>query len=514
MLLAAAGARGQQDALKRLEERVVEFNLPNGMKFLVVPERGAPVFSANVMFRAGGVDEVPGITGLAHMYEHVAFKGTKTIGTKNYEAEKPILDQIDEVAVPLSLEMSKGERADKSKVVALRKQLAELQKQAAQYVVPDELWDLYLTQGATGLNASTGKDVTQYIVSLPANRLELWMWLESDRMLNPVMREFYQERDVVAEERRLRVDTVPGSRLYQDFIATALIAHPARYMVIGWMSDILTYTRKDAEKFFAEHYSPGAAVAALAGDLDPDQVKALAQKYFGRIPAGPPPPPVRTVEPKQLGERRVQVVWDAQPDLYIAFHKPSPQDLDEEAVFEVIHGLLARGRSSRLYVTLVKEKQLATDVGSWSGPTDRYPNLFILTSTPRYPHTAHEVELAIYDGLEALAAKPPTDEELQKVRNGLRSQMLQMMQSHDGLAELLAYNHAVYGDWRYVLRMLERIDRVTADDVERVAQQYFTPTNRTVGEIVPAKKETGAAAPPAGEKPAAPETPAKETKEK
>jgi len=484
ILISAGSARGQ-DALQNLEKRVVEFRLPNGMQFLLVREPGAPVFSATISFRVGGVDEIPGITGLAHFYEHLAFKGTQIIGTTNYAEEKALLDAIDEVAVPLSLEMAKDEdEQDKEKIVALRKKLDKLQEQARNFVVKDELWDTYLVNGGSGLNASTGKDLTQYYVSLPNNRLELWAWLESDRMMNPVLREFYSERDVVAEEYRLRIDTSPFGTLYRDFMATAFIAHPARYMTIGWMSDIQTLTRPMAEDFYRTHYAPANAVIGIVGDIDIDKTKAIVTRYFGRIPARDLPPPIRTKEPEQKGERRVKVLWDAQPDLLIGYHKVDPKD-KEEPVFDVMHGVLSQGRTSRLYRTLVQEKQLATNVATFSGPTYRYPNLFIVYATPRHPHTAAEVEQAVYEVIQTLVTTPPSGEELEKVRNNLRAQLLQQMQENMGFAQLLSEFHAMMGDWRYLLRNLEQIDKVAPEDVKRVAQACFTEANRTVAAIVP-----------------------------
>jgi predicted Zn-dependent peptidase len=467
----------------RLEDRVVEHTLPNGMKFLFMRRTGAPVFSANITFRVGGVDERPGITGLAHLYEHMAFKGTHTLGVTNYRKEKPLLAEIDAVAVPLSDEMAKGDLADKTKIEELRKKLKALEEKARRFVVKDELWDTYLRNGASGLNASTGKDVTNYYVSLPSNRVELWAWLESDRLLNPVLREFYSERDVVCEEHRLGIETQPMGRLFQDFNATAMLAHPARYEVIGWMSDIQTMTRPQAEEFRRSHYVPANAAVALVGDIDIARCRETAARYFGRMPARPLPPPIRTQEPEQRGERRVVVEWDAQPQLLIAFHKPSPRHADE-AVFDMIDGVLSSGRTSRFYKTLVRDRRLATSVNAFTQPTERYPNLFCISATPLYPHTTREVEQAIYEVMQTLISDLPSDEELQKVRNNLHAAFLRQLQSNRGLARSLAYYQAVFGDWREMEKHLERIDRVTPQDVRRVAEKYFIPINRTVGEIV------------------------------
>jgi len=480
---AATGGLAPSEESIRLEDRVVEYALPNGMNFLLMRRTGAPVFSANITFRVGGVDEQPGITGLAHFYEHMAFKGTHTMGVTDYRKEKPLLDAIDKVALPLSDEIAKGDLADKTKIAELRKKLKDLEERARRFVVKDELWDMYLRNGASGLNASTGKDVTNYYLSLPANRVELWAWLESDRLLNPVLREFYSERDVVCEEHRLGIETQPMGRLYQDFIATALLAHPSRYSVLGWMSDLQTVTRPQADAFRRSHYMPANAAVALVGDLDVEQCKKVAARYFGRLPAQPLPSPIRTQEPDQRGERRVVVEWDAQPQLLIAFHKASPTHADE-AVFDVIDGVLSRGRTSRFFKTIVRDRKLATSVDTFTGPSERYPNLFCVSATPLYPHTTREVEQAIYEVMGTLISDPPSVEELQKVRNNLHADFLRQLQSNRGLARSLAYYQTVYGDWREIQRHLDKIDRVTAQDARRVAEKYFLPANRTVGEIV------------------------------
>ncbi len=468
----------------RLEDRVVEYTLDNGMKFLLVRREGAPVFSANITFRVGGVDEVPGITGLAHLFEHMAFKGTRTLGVTNWRRERPYLQRIDEAAEELTRELAKGERTDPKRVAELQQKVKDLESEARRFVVKDELDDLYVRNGASGLNASTGKDSTNYYVSLPSNRLLLWAWIESDRLLNPVLREFYSERDVVCEEHRLGIETQPMGWLYQDFIATAFLAHPARYQTIGWMSDIQAVTRRQAEEFRNKYYVPANATVALVGDLDIEACKKIVAQYFGRLPKRPLPPPIVTQEPEQRGERRVVVEWDAKPWLIIGWHKPSPLHPDE-AVFDVIDAVLSRGRTSRFYQTIVRDRKLAAEVSCFTVPTNRYPNLFGVEATPIHPHPTREVEQAIYEVMETLITNPPDGEELQKVRNNLRADFLRGLQSNRGLANRLAYYQAVLGDWRIMQTHLDKIDAVTAEDVRRVAKKYFTATNRTVGEIVP-----------------------------
>jgi len=486
VLMAANGVARCEEPV-RLEDRVVEYTLPNGMKFLLMHRPGVPVFSTNISFRVGGVDEKPGITGLSHLFEHMAFKGTRVISVKNYRAERPLLKAIDKAAVDLSNEMARGDLADPKKVAELQKRVKELEDKARQFSGKEEIGNLYMRNGGLDLNAYTGKDTTCYVVSLPSNRLDLWAWLESDRLLNPVLREFYSERDVVCEERRLGVETQPMGKLYEVFMATAFIAHPARYEVIGWMSDIQTVTRPMAEAYNRTYYIPANSAAALVGNLDIEKCKKTIARYFGRLPSRPLPPPVRTIEPEQRGERRAVVESDAKPWLLIGWHKGHPLDADE-AVFEVIDTILSRGHTARFYKTIVRDRKLATSVGSFTGPTERYPNLFCVSAMPLHPHTTREVEQAIYEVMGTLVTDPPGDEELQKVRNNLHADFLRELESNRGMAAALANYQMIYGDWRLIQTRLAKIDAVTAQDVRRVAEKFFAASNRTVGEIVQTAK--------------------------
>lgn len=478
-------------ATPSLAERVIEHRLANGLTVLMVERHQTPVVSINVTFAVGGINEQIGRTGLAHLYEHMAFKGTRLVGTTNYEKEKPILDELALVGTELDQRQrnlaDKGEGAtaeERAVVESLQNRLMELQTQAAQYVVGNEMALLYQRHGGVGLNASTGKDVTRYMISLPSNRLPLWAAIESDRMANPVLREFYKERGVVMEERRLRNDDSPNGLLFETFTSAAFRAHSYGVPTIGWGSDILSLTPADTEAFFKAHYGPDQATIALVGDINPKETIALIEQTFGKIPAAPPPPPLVTVEPEQRGERRVEVEFDAEPAIAIGYHKPALGHPDDD-VFDVIDAVLSDGLTSRLHQTLVREKRLAASVGSDANhPGVRAPNLFIFTATPLAPHTTAEVEAAVYEEVERLKREPVSSKELEKVLNNLDADLVRGLRSNSGLASQLALYQAVAGDWRYILKSRDKVAAVTAADVQRVAKQYFTKSNRTVAVLV------------------------------
>lgn len=474
-----------------LAERVVEHRLANGLTVLMVERHQTPIVSINITFAVGGIDEQVGQTGIAHLYEHMAFKGTRTIGTRNYEEEQPLLDELALVGSELDQRLREfdangASETDETRatIESLQERFTDLQAKASEYVVGNEMALLYQRHGGVGLNASTGKDVTRYMISFPSNRLPLWAAIESDRMAHPVLREFYKERGVVMEERRLRNDDSPSGLLFETFTSAAFRAHGYGIPTIGWGSDILSLTPADTEAFFKAHYGPNRATIAMVGDINPREVIPLIEETFGKIPAAPPPPQLVTVEPEQRGERRVEVEFDAEPAIVIGYHKPTIRHPDDD-VFDVIDALLSEGLTSRLHQKLVRDKRLAASVGSDSShPGARAPNLFVVTATPLAPHTTAEVEAAIYEEIERLKREPVSPKELEKVLNNLDADLVRGLRSNSGLASQLALYQALAGDWQYVLASRDHIAKVTAADVQRVATQYLTKSNRTVAVLV------------------------------
>ncbi len=458
--------------------------LPNGTRIISEFIPYVKSFSLGFWFNVGTRDENDSNNGISHFIEHMLFKGTETLGTKDYQEEKKLLEEIDNLAGKIDAEMKKGEQADSDRVEEWKGELKVLQEEHKKWVVKDEIDALYSQNGAEGMNASTGYDVTTYKVSVPANRMELWARIESDRMSNPVFREFYSEREVVREERRQREETQSDGKLMENFLATAFVAHPYGRPIIGWDSDIKYLEKKRVKNIFQNYYCPNNAVVTIVGDVNPDEVMDIIEEYFGKIPPQEIASVPMSEEPEQSGERRVEVEFDANPKLIIGYHKPALPHFDDY-VFDVIDILLSGGRTSRLYKVLVEEKKIAVSVSTVNGlPGSRYSNLFAIFATPRNPHTCDELEEEIYKQIDKLKEEAVTPYEFTKVKNRLEAGFIRSLNSNAGLASRLSYYQIIAGDWRYIEEHLGIIERVTPEDVMDVAKKYLTKKNRTVAEIV------------------------------
>ncbi len=488
LFLAVTALRAQ--SLKEFEKRVTEFSLPNGMHFILVERHDAPVVSFHTYVNAGSVDDPGGETGLAHMFEHMAFKGTSTIGTKNYPAEKQAMAEVERIYDAYDAERNKAFRADPKKLADLQSQLKAAMAKAESYVIPNEYPRIIEENGGQGLNAETAEDSTEYFYSLPSNRLELWFNLESDRFYDPVFREFYKERDVVREERRMRVESSPQGHLVEVLLATAFEAHPYRVPAGGWSSDIDNLRLGDAKKFYKTYYAASNITIGIAGDAYPAQVKALATKYFSRVPGGPPPPVVTTVEPKQTGEKRVRVDAVSQPLIAFAYKRSDSYSPDDPAL-EVLGQILSGGRTSLLYEELVRDKKLA--LGAFAAPSfpgGKYPTLFVFYIVPNLGHTLDENEKACLDIIERVKSKGVDQEALKRVKTKVRASLIRQLDSNSGLANEVASYYGFYGDWRKLFTEIDDIDKVTAADVQRVAKKYLVDDSRTVAYIEPPKNAT------------------------
>jgi predicted Zn-dependent peptidase len=529
LLLSLCGLAAGAEEFAEIQAKIVSFKLPNGLTVILYPRGDAPVISCVTYVRAGSVDETAGITGIAHQLEHLAFKGTPHLGTKDYAAEQAAFAELDglygEIQAfekELPAEAREGflaliaqvtstgpggrnasgtveQRLDalaatwekagvklsgekKAALVKTVQAYAEKVGGAEQYVEQNQYSNVVDRNGGTGLNAFTSNDRTVYHVSLPANKLELWAALETDRYMNLVPRQLEKEKQVVLEERRMRSETSPWGKLYEAFIAQSFRVHPYGVPVIGKREDIMAYTRAKVMRFYREHYVPAKTIVAVVGDIDVEKTRALLTEYFGRIPAAPAGEETIPAEPAQTEERRVEVEFPAEPILLMGYHVPERSHADTPALV-VLDEIATNGRASRLYSRLVKT-QKANSVGSWIGPGARYPRLFTLSAEPPGGAPLEELEKSLLAEVEKLKTEPPTAEELKRVITQYRAGILRSLKSNLGLAMELADYQALSGDWRSVFRDIQLISAVKPEQVTAAAAKYLTPQNRTVARLV------------------------------
>ncbi|MCA9470411.1 MAG: insulinase family protein [Nitrospirales bacterium] len=468
--------------LASFSQHVTLHTLKNGWTFIIVERPTAPVFAFMTRVNVGSAQEPKGRTGLAHMFEHMAFKGTPRLGTSNYEAEKTALRSLED-AYQAYQKARWNPKSSPEHVKELEDRFKQAQHVASQYVSKNEFGDIIEREGGVSLNAFTGADVTGYFYALPSNKVELFAYLESERFLQPVFREFYKERDVVMEERRLRTESSAIGRLLEQFVSAAFIAHPYHHPVIGYASDIQSYTMTDAEAFYRQYYVPANMVTAIVGDVKAEKVIPLLEKYFGRIPQRPIPPPLRTIEPPSIAEKTVVLKDPSQPFYLEGYHKPAVTHPDQP-VYDAIDDILTNGRTSRFYRSLVRDKKIAVSVGSYGAyPGEKYPHLWVAYGVPARGVSNATVQQALREELQKIATEDVSDEELEKFRTRAKAGLLRSLGSNLGLAMQLTDYHLLFGDWRELFRYIERLKNVTKADIRRVASQTFRETNRVVAMI-------------------------------
>lgn len=480
-VVAGSAPAAAQD-LASFEKRLTVHTLANGYTFLILERPGAPVFSFATRVDVGSAQEVPGITGLAHMFEHMAFKGTPRLGTKDYAREKVALEEL-EAAYQAYERARAAVKPDQAEVDRLLKAFREKQEAAQAFVVANAFDEAVSREGGVGLNAGTSAEATTYYYSLPTNKFELFAYLESERFLHPVFREFYKERDVVMEERRQRTESQPFGKLVERLLATAFLAHPYKQPTVGYMSDLQRFTMTDAEKFFREYYVPANMVTAIVGNVKAAEIIPILDKYFGRLPKGEKPPPLRTLEPPQQAELTVTLREKAQPIYIEAYHKPSATHPDEP-VYDAIAEILGRGRTSRLFTSLVEKQKVAVQAQVGGGlPGVKYPHLFLALAVPARGVGNDKVAEALRAELARMATEDVTDEELARFKTRAKADLIRSLDSNSGLASQLVTYQTLTGDWRELFTYVQKMEAVTKADIRRVAAEVFKPANRTVARL-------------------------------
>ncbi|MBI4412023.1 MAG: insulinase family protein [Deltaproteobacteria bacterium] len=460
-----------------LEKQVREVKLDNGLTALLIKREGAPIFSAYVRVKVGNIEEPEGSSGLAHFFEHMAFKGTPEIGVRDYPREEKLLKEMHAVGGDLAARRRKGESEEALK--SLVDKLHVLEEEHQKLLVQNEFVQIYQRNGGNDVNATTSNDFTSYYVSLPANKMELWAHLESERLLHPVLREFYKERDVVAEERRMRYDNDPDGRLYEAFLSTAFDTSPYGRNVIGIPDDIRNYTFAAAMAFREKYYIPSRMVVTVAGNFDFREAESLVRKYFGRLPKKEDQPLVFSPwKPDGRYPREKSIGGKNEPRFYIGFHRPAFPHPDDE-VFDVIETLLCEGRTSRLFSLLVSEKKLASRVDCYATlPGARLDSVFAFYAVPLKPGDMPLIQQEILGRLDLLKNEPVNAGELEKIKNQIDADLIWSLKENMGLASMLGYFQSLTGDWRYIYRLRTRIHEITPADVQRVAKTYFVPGRR------------------------------------
>ncbi len=470
---------------------VVEKTLANGMRLLLVERHDDPAFAGGWVAHVGSANERPGITGIAHLFEHMMFKGTPTLGTTNYPRDLEIIaeqekirDQMREEDVKLRAAIRRGDiddllkpenKSDRAK--ELERQFKALVTEQRQILVKNEFFKIYTSHGGSEMNAFTSGDMTAYFVNLPANKLELWMWMESERLLHPVFREFYSERDVVFEERRMRTESTPLGKFSETFNALFWESHPYGWPTVGWPSDIPAISKAQADDFYAIYYTPQNIALILVGDFEVARATALAEKYFSRIPPGKvAAPDVVTLEVKQPAEKRMNAEAETNPQVDILWHTVPFGHKDSYPL--AILGQILATRTGRLYKGLVLTNEVATDVWAFQ-MSQKWAGSFNAGGEAKDGHSPAEVEAGIYAEIEKLKQEEVPAAELQKVKNNFAAGEYRKLVSNMAILKQLIRTEG-NNDWREINQAGAKVQAVTAADLQRVARQYFTKENRAV----------------------------------
>ena len=491
LLLASAAIAAPATAAAPKAAAVEEHVLANGMRVLLVPRRLSPTVSCGWVARVGSANERPGITGIAHLFEHMMFKGTHVIGTRDYALDARLIAEQEVVMDEMRAEISKlrdayrrGELDDITKPEAKTPRMKALEAQfdslvAAQRknMVKNE-FDLVLQKnGASRINAFTNEDMTFYFYTLPANKLELYFWMESDRLKNRVFREFYSERDVVYEERRRSVESTPTGKFDESFNSTFWDASPYSWDTIGWPSDVANITLAQANEFYDRFYAPQNLTAVLVGDFDTKQGLAMAEKYLGSIPRGKNPiPEMITQEPPQAGEKRFYGEAETNPSVEIRWHAV-PSVHKDIAAFTVLQTVL-NGDTGRLRRQLVLGDGPATRANAQLDDR-KYEGLFAIDAECKEGKTPEDAERAVYAELERIAKDGVPEDELLAAKNRFLTTTYRQLDGNFFM--MLRYGVADgRGDWRLADRLSDDVQKVSAADLQRITTRYFTRENRAV----------------------------------
>jgi predicted Zn-dependent peptidase len=479
--------------LRDYERKVSEFTLSNGLHFIILERHQAPIVSFHTYLNAGSTEDPARKTGLASLIARLAFNGTETIGTKNWPLEKKALEAVEAAFDRMDDERGKGFGAKAGAFAILQAGESTAMGDAFQQQNPDEYLRAIQENGGVALDSHATQDSIETSYSLPSNRVELWFVLESQRLAHPVFRDFYRERSKQAEDMAYLGESKSPARVRQSLLSAAFENLPYRNPVLGWPGDVVALRAGDAKDYLDTYGGPGNIVIAIVGDVDPAAAQRLAERYFGPIPARPHPPLVRSQESAQSGPKTVALWGDSPPYLIIGYKRP-PEIHRDDPAFDILATILGDPQTGWLHQELVEQKEIAQSAEALSDfPAARYVNLFVVSATPAKDHTVEENQKAIDEIVARLQSRPIDAATLARVKNVLRGRFVRLLGGNQELAALLPDFYVTYGDWRKLFSVGENYDRVTAEEMQRVALEYLIPAHRTVAYLTSAPPPGGAA---------------------
>ncbi len=477
MMVSSDNYPSELSATRYFRNKVVEKKLNNGIVLLMLDRGFSPTLAFHISFRVGSVDESYKTLGAAHILEHMLFKGTDKLGTKDYKKEKPVLDRLE--AVGETIDRLKLENPSSGEIKKLEAEFKKLQEENAKLIISSPYDMLYTSNGGVMFNASTSRDMTGYYIELPSDRIEMWAETESARLKHPVFREYYSERDNVFEERLMRSQSGGDGILQEAFFAAAYSAHPYRHPTIGWESNIKYMSINDIKKFYNDFYIPSRMTITVVGKQDTEETYRIIKKYFEGIEPRPEPGEIKVIEPEQTGEKRIKVYFKSRPSMIIGWKKPTAPSKDDYA-FDIISSALGSGKASRFYRSLVLEKKMASAIYTWNGaPGSRYDNMFMIYAVPVDGVSPEDIEKEIYSEM-AKFRKEVDAVEIDRVKTLSESSFIFMLDNNGGIAGQLSYFQTVFRDWRYIADYIETINKLTVEDIQIAYDKFVRDNYRTV----------------------------------
>ncbi|TGL48826.1 insulinase family protein [Leptospira kemamanensis] len=483
----------------QFREKIKTIQLENGLTVVMMKRGTSPTVALYIKFLVGAVDETPEEAGTAHLLEHMLFKGTKSVGTTDFHKEEKYQKQIevwgtelDDLKLKRREYQTRGETVPKSleeEIETLNRLLKNLIQLQDEFIVKNEDSYMYEQNGEMGFNAYTSQDVTNYQIQLPNNRIEIWAKIESDRLKNPILREYYTERDVVIEERRMRTDDVGGAVLREKFFSTAFESHPYRKPVIGYSAQIPYLKIEETKAFFERHYTPNRMVISVVGQFDFAETEGIIRKYFSDLKPGKPRPPYKIEEKSFPGEKRFKVLHPSASQMMMGFIKP-PYPHKDNSTFDVLSNVLTSGTGSRLYKRLVLEEKLVLNIGSGNGyPGERYKNYFVFFISPNEGVDPKKIESIIWEEIDRIGEQGIANDELEKVKNQMVSDFMKTLDQNGAIADLLSYYQLLYGDWGSLFSQYQTIMNTSSSDIQSLIPKYLTKDLVVIGVLEDVRKK-------------------------